>query len=255
MSRKGTLVLVRHGQSRWNGCNRFTGWVDVPLSEKGIEEAQTCAHECTKFNFHAVYTSALERAQATAIIILAHQNRNGVFQHDEDPRYKRWIHESNQCGGDDIPIFETSVLNERYYGKLQGMDKDHARMEFGVDVVEGWRRGYTNRPPEGETLEEVHTRVLPYFFKFIMPRIQNNETILVSSHENALRAIIKELEGISDEDISHVNLPTAKPIVYERSDGDCFTRTAGEYTFSHPNKSVLVRKGLVCFDADIKELG
>ncbi|MFA5129600.1 MAG: histidine phosphatase family protein [Patescibacteria group bacterium] len=247
MPEVGTLVLVRHGESRWNSCNRFTGWVDVPLSEEGIQEAEKCAHECTKFSFNAVYTSSLERAQETALIILAHQNRNGIFQHEEDPRYKRWILESNQCGGDDIPIYETTMLNERYYGKLQGMEKDAARKHFGTDLVEGWRRGYSNRPPGGETLEEVHARVLPYFFEHILPRIRKKETILVASHENSLRAIIKELEGITDEDITHVNLPTAMPIIYTSGEGDCFTRVAGEYTFSHPNKSVLVRNGMLCF--------
>jgi 2,3-bisphosphoglycerate-dependent phosphoglycerate mutase len=247
MPRVGTLVLVRHGESRWNNCNRFTGWVDVPLSEKGIDEAQACAKACSKFSFNAVYTSALERAQATALLILAKQNRNGIFQHEEDPRYKRWIQDSNQCGGDDIPIFETTVLNERYYGHLQGMNKDEARSKYGVDIVEGWRRGYKNRPPGGETLEEVHARVIPYFFDEILPRIQRQESVLISGHENSLRAIIKELEGISDEDISHVNLPTAQAIIYEAGEGDCFTRVSGEYTFTHPNKSVLVRKGGVCY--------
>ena len=240
-------MLVRHGESRWNSCNRFTGWVDVPLSEEGIQEAEKCAHECAKFSFNAVFTSSLERAQSTALIILAHQNRNGIFQHLEDPRYKNWIHESNQCGGDDIPIYKTQEFNERYYGKLQGMDKDEAREKYGADMVEGWRRGYKNRPPEGETLEEVHARTLPYFFDHILPRIQKNEVILIAAHENSLRAIVKELEGIDDEDISHVNLPTAEPIIFEVGEGDCFTRVSGEYTFTHPNKSMLVRKGMVCF--------
>jgi 2,3-bisphosphoglycerate-dependent phosphoglycerate mutase len=249
MPRKGTLVLVRHGESRWNLCNRFTGWVDIPLSEAGIQEAEGCAHHCAKFSFSAVYTSALERAQATAIIILAHQNRNGIFQHDEDPRYKRWLHDSNQCGGDDIPIYETQLLNERFYGKLQGMNKDDARRKYGLEKVEAWRRGYKNRPPGGESLKEVYARVYPFFIKEVVPRVRRGETVLVSSHGNSLRAIVKELEGISDTDIAYIDFPTAQPIIYEIQGDDCFVRIAGDYIFNHPKKLEPKREGARCYGA------
>ena len=248
MQIKGRLVLVRHGESRWNNCNRFTGWVDIPLSENGIHEAELCAKECAKFSFNTIFTSTLARAQSTAVIILAHQNRNGIFQHEEDPRYKRWIHYSNQCGGDDIPIYFTPLLNERYYGKLQGMNKDDARAKYGVEKVESWRRGFKNKPPGGESLKEVFGRVYPYFKKNIVPCVRKNETVLVSSHGNALRAIVKELEGISDTDIAYVNFPTAKPIIYELEGEDCFVRVSGEYEFNHPDKSrSLKRKSVMCY--------
>jgi len=247
MPRKGTLVLVRHGESRWNNCNRFTGWVDVPLSEAGVREAELCAKHCMRFSFNAVYTSTLARAQATATIVLASQNRNGIFQHTEDHRYKRWIHDSNQCGGDDIPIYETPLLNERYYGRLQGMNKDDARRKYGVERVEHWRRGFKYKPPGGESLKEVFARVFPYFEQEIVPRIRKQETVLISSHGNALRAIVKELEGISDNDIMYVNFPTAQPIVYEIGEGDCFTRVAGSYEFNHPERRELKRAGMACY--------
>lgn len=247
MTRKGTLVLVRHGESRWNNCNRFTGWVDVPLSEQGIQEAELCAKHCTKFSFNAVYTSALVRAQATATIILASQNRNGIFQHAEDPRYKRWIHDSNQCGGDDIPIFETHLLNERYYGVLQGMNKDDARQKYGLEKVESWRRGFKFRPPKGESLKDVFGRVFPYFETEIVPRVRRGETVLVSSHGNALRAIVKELEGISDIDIAYINFPTAQPIIYEIKGNDCFVRVSGDYEYKHPSGKELKRAGAACY--------
>ncbi len=251
MPRKGTLVLIRHGESRWNNCNRFTGWVDVPLSENGIIEAELCAKHCTRFSFNAIYTSTLARAQATATIVLASQNRNGIFQHAEDPRYRRWIHDSNQCGGDDIPIYESSLLNERYYGKLQGMDKDEARKKFGKEKVESWRRGFKARPPGGESLREVFDRVFPYFEENIVPRVRRGETVLVSSHGNALRAIVKELDGITDADIAYVEFPTAQPIIYEMEENGCFKRVAGEYQFNHPTRTELSRSGATCYGQEI----
>jgi 2,3-bisphosphoglycerate-dependent phosphoglycerate mutase len=212
----GKLVLVRHGESRWNLCNRFTGWVDVPLSENGVNEAERCAKHCQEFSFSAVFTSTLERAQETALIILSRQNRNAIFQHKgDDPRYRTWIKASNVCGGDDIPIVGTPLLNERYYGALQGMDKYDAEAKYGHEKVLAWRRGYKDRPPKGESLADVFARVWPYFRRHVLPRANDGETVLLSGHGNTLRAIIKHLEGISDQDIAAVDLPEAKPLVYE----------------------------------------
>lgn len=229
----GKLVLVRHGESRWNVCNRFTGWVDVPLSENGVREAERCAVHCQKYNFSAVYTSALERTHVTASIILSRQNRNGIIQHDESPRYRKWTRLSNTCGGDDIPIYESPVLNERYYGDLQGMDKKQAEKVYGKKQVFAWRRSFSEKPPGGESLKQTFMRIHPYFDAHIVPRIAKSETVLLSGHGNTLRAIIMHIEDISKEDIVNIDLPEAKPLVYEYRRGT-FVRIAGEYRLNRP---------------------
>ena len=227
------LVLVRHGESRWNLCNRFTGWVDVPLSENGVLEAQRCAKHCKSFNFSAAFTSRLQRAQATLLIILSQQNRTGIFQHRDDPRYSRWISLSNQCGGDDIPVFADSVLNERYYGVLQGMDKRDAERKFGKEKLTAWRRGYADHPPKGESLEDAHARMHPYLVRTILPRVKRGEDVLLTAHGNTLRAAIKHLENLSDETIAFVDLPEAMPLIYEYRKGR-YQRIAGDYRMNRP---------------------
>ena len=229
----GILVLVRHGESRWNLCNRFTGWVDVPLSEKGIKEAEQCAEHCKHYKYSAAFTSRLTRAQETLLIILSKQNRTGVFQHEADARYSKWIKGSNRGSGSDIPVFASSALNERYYGLLQGLEKGAAEKKYGKEQVRSWRRGYTNRPPRGETLEEAHARMHPYLVKEILSRVRKGENVLVTAHGNTLRAAIKHLEGISDEQIALVDLPEAKPLIYEYRRGR-FVRIEGEYKLDRP---------------------
>lgn len=227
------LVLVRHGESRWNLCNRFTGWVDVPLSENGVIEAQQCAKHCKSFNFSSAFTSRLQRAQATSLIILSQQNRTGIFQHRNDPRYSRWIRLSNQCGGDDIPIFADAALNERYYGALQGMDKKDAERKYGAEKVTAWRRGYSERPPRGESLKDAHARIHPYLVKNILTRVRKGEDVLMTAHGNTLRAAIKHLEALSSETIAFIDLPQGMPLIYEYRRGK-YKRVAGEYQMNRP---------------------
>jgi 2,3-bisphosphoglycerate-dependent phosphoglycerate mutase len=229
----GKLVLVRHGESRWNLCNRFTGWIDVPLSEKGIKEAEACAVHCKKYEYSAAFTSNLTRAQETLLIILSQQERTGVFQHDHDLRYSRWIRDSNRCSGSDIPVFASAALNERHYGALQGMEKGAAEKKYGKEKVRAWRRGYTDKPPRGESLEEAHARMHPHLMKKILPRVKRGENIIVTAHGNTLRAAIKHLEVISDQDISYIDLPEAKPLIYEFRRGS-FVRIEGEYHMNRP---------------------
>lgn len=229
----GILVLTRHGESEWNRCNRFTGWVDVPLTENGIKEAQRCAKHCKQFEFVTGFTSALERAHETLLITLAQQNRVGIFQHERELRYAKWLTYSNHCNGKDMPVFATSVLNERYYGKLQGMRKEDAEILYGKERVFNWRRGFASRPPGGESLKDVVKRVHPYYVKEIEPRVKKGEQVILSGHGNALRTIIKNLEAISDEDIAFVDLPEAEPLVYEFKRGR-IKRISGEYAFDRP---------------------
>ena len=229
-----SLVLVRHGESRWNLSNRFTGWIDVPLSENGIREAHACARHCDTFDFSAAYTSKLERAHLTLFILLAKQNRTGIVQHEHDAKYYRWTEHSNGYGTSEIPVFESTALNERYYGALQGLDKDEAVKRYGAERVLTWRRGYHARPPGGgECLEDTLKRAQPYLVKQILPRVRKGEDVLVVGHGNTLRTAIKYLEGISDDDIAFLDLPKAHPLVYSFVRGK-WKRTSGEYTFDRP---------------------
>ncbi len=226
-------MLVRHGESRWNLENRFTGWVDVPLSEKGIVEAQRCAEHCAKLHYDVAFTSRLLRAQETLLIILARQNRTGIFQHTERPPFAEWIQRSNRLVLSDLPVFASITLDERYYGDLQGLNKKEAEEKFGKEQVVAWRRGFFDRPPGGESLSDAHTRMLPYLTEMILPRVQAGENVLVSAHGNTLRVVIKYLELISDDQIPFVELPSATPLVYEYRNGE-YERIDGEYRFNRP---------------------
>jgi len=227
------LVLVRHGESRWNLSNRFTGWVDVPLSLNGVREAQACAKHCAKYDYDAAFTSKLQRAQSTISIILTRQNRTGIFQHEGNGKHYRWSCESNKCLPDDIPIYDSESLNERYYGVLQGMDKKAAEEKYGIEKLFKWRRGYKDRPPKGESLEDAHARMHPYLVRNILPKVRKGGNILLTAHGNTLRAAIKHLEGISDHDIARIDLPEAEPLVYEFRRGG-FKRIEGEYRLDRP---------------------
>lgn len=230
----GKLILVRHGESRWNLAGRFTGWVDVPLSDNGIKEAESCARHCKKFEYTSAFTSTLSRAQETLLIILSLQQRTGVFQHmNGSLSYAKWIRSSNTVREADIPVYANIALNERYYGALQGIEKTEAEKKFGTEKVLAWRRGYKDRPPRGESLEETHARIHPFLMKSILPRVRRGETVLVTAHGNTLRAAIKHLERISEEKIAFIDLPQATPLVYEYRGGN-FTRTEGEYRFDRP---------------------
>ncbi len=229
----GTLVLVRHGESRWNVENRFTGWVDVPLSQQGITEAERCAVHCAKYRYTAAFTSRLLRAQETLLVILARQDRTGVFQHTERPPFAEWIRQSNRLDGGDLPVFANIALDERYYGELQGMDKAEANRIYGPELVTAWRRGYTDRPPSGESLADAYTRVLPYLTQNVFPLVERGEDVIVVAHGNTLRAAIKQMENIPDDQIPFVNLPEATPLVYEYRAGQ-FNRIEGEYDYGRP---------------------
>ncbi len=227
----GKLVIIRHGESRMNELNLFTGWIDISLSKAGIDEAHSVADHCQQFDYDAAFTSHLERAHETLLIILSHQRRIGMFQHDDNPRYTRMKNAPQEFTQNTIPIFMDQNLNERYYGDLQGLNKHLAEKTFGKDLITQWRRGYSDRPPNGESLQDVYNRVVPYFQKNIHPRIRAGKAVLIVAHGNTLRAIIKFLERIPDAQIPYVNLPTAQPLVYSCIN-DIFNRTEGEYQFN-----------------------
>ncbi|MBK9331244.1 MAG: 2,3-bisphosphoglycerate-dependent phosphoglycerate mutase [Ignavibacteria bacterium] len=184
------LVIVRHGQSQWNLENKFTGWIDIDLSPKGVEEAMQAAEKLKDYKFDKAFTSDLIRAQRTLDIIL----RN--------------------TGMEDIPVEKNQALNERMYGDLQGLNKDECRQKFGEEQVKIWRRSYDIPPPNGESLKDTADRVLPYYHSNIEPELKNGKNIIISAHGNSLRALIMYLEGLSKEEILQTEIPTGSPKEY-----------------------------------------
>jgi 2,3-bisphosphoglycerate-dependent phosphoglycerate mutase len=185
------LVIVRHGQSTWNKENKFTGWIDVDLAEKGIDEALSAGKKLKGLKFDYAFTSALIRAQKTLDIIL------------------KEIDQTN------LPVKKNEALNERMYGDLQGTDKDEARSKFGEKQVHIWRRSFDVAPPNGESLKDTADRVLPYFEKEIVPLLKEGKNIIIAAHGNSLRALIMSLEKINKEEILKVEVPTGEPKLYE----------------------------------------
>jgi len=186
------LILVRHGQSEWNQKNIFTGWENPGLTQQGRKEAKLAGILINnlEIKFNYLYTSALVRAQLTGSIILDNVNQENV------------------------KIIKNKALNERYYGDLQGLNKDECRNKWGEDQVQIWRRSYNVGPPGGESLKETGERVMPYFLNEIFPLIVKGENIIVSAHGNSLRSLIKYLDKLSSEEIVKLEIPTGSPIHY-----------------------------------------
>jgi 2,3-bisphosphoglycerate-dependent phosphoglycerate mutase len=215
------LVLLRHGESEWNLEGRFTGWTDVDLSERGIQEAHRAAHllRATGYTFDEAHTSVLKRAIRTLWIVL-------------DELDMMWL-----------PMYRSWRLNERHYGALQGLNKKETAREFDEKRVLQWRRSYAVRPPalsldderhprfdpryahlkpeelpSTESLKDTLERVLPYWHEAIAPALKRGQKVLISAHGNSLRALVKYLDDISDEEIPRLNIPTGFPLVYELDD-------------------------------------
>lgn len=188
------LILLRHGQSVWNQENRFTGWVDVELSERGRQEAQAAGERLRDLPIDRVFTSVLQRAMTTADLALTAAGKSG------------------------LPAERSEALNERHYGDLQGLDKDETRAKHGDEQVKIWRRSFDVPPPGGESLKDTCARVLPYWEEHIRPALLRGENVLVAAHGNSLRGLTKELEGLSDAEIIDVEIATGVPIVYELDD-------------------------------------
>jgi 2,3-bisphosphoglycerate-dependent phosphoglycerate mutase len=214
------LILIRHGQSIWNAANKFTGWVDVPLSRRGRAEAAIAASKLKDYRVDVCFTSLLIRAMETAIICLTEYEeicagKTPIFQHEaDDPEWNGWDkYEGNP--NEELPIFPSQALDERYYGQLQGLNKAQTAEKYGKDKVKEWRRSYYTQPPGGESLEDTQKRVIPYFSSRIMSHVKHGDTVLVAAHGNSLRAIIMKLENLSPEEVPNLELATGVPIVYQ----------------------------------------
>ncbi len=195
----GRMVLLRHGESQWNLENRFTGWVDVPLSPKGEEEAKAAGVKLTGMRFDCAFASVLKRAIDTLSIVL------------------------QTIGQVDIPIEKDEALNERRYGELQGLNKAETAAKFGEHQVKLWRRSYDIRPPGGESLKDTAERVLPYYERRIRPAVIDGKSILVAAHGNSLRALVMQLDQLAPEEVLELNIPTGVPLLYEFDENGAVT--------------------------------
>jgi len=185
------LVIFRHGQSQWNLENKFTGWVDVELSPKGIQEAIDAGIKLKGYHFDYAYSSALKRAQETLKLALQ------SAQHKE------------------LPTFFDKALNERMYGDLQGLDKAETAKKYGEEQVKIWRRSFDMPPPNGESLKDTADRVIPYFEKEILPKLAAGKNVVIVAHGNSLRALIMYLEKMTPAQILEFEIGTAVPRRYE----------------------------------------
>ena len=212
------LILLRHGESTWNKENRFTGWTDVDLSPKGVEEAQNSGRLLREggFTFDIAYTSVLKRSIRTLWIVL-------------DELDQMWI-----------PVNLTWRLNERHYGALQGLNKLETALKYGEEQVQIWRRSYNVRPPAltpederypgfdpryrnlerediplTECLQDTVARFIPYWIETIAPQVQGGQRVIIAAHGNSLRALVMYLDNLSEQDVMELNIPTGVPLVYE----------------------------------------
>lgn len=215
----------------WNAANLFTGWVDVPLTQKGIDEALDGGRRIAHLPIDEVHTSALIRAQMTAMLALSqhqsgktpifHYENSGDSSNSNEGKMAAWAQMNEQADTSQIlPVYASWNLNERMYGDLQGLNKQETRDKFGDEQVKIWRRSYDVPPPNGESLELTAQRTLPYFSSSILPSIDAGKNVFVAAHGNSLRSIIMDLEGLSRREVLSLEVPTGVPIVYQRQEGN-----------------------------------
>jgi 2,3-bisphosphoglycerate-dependent phosphoglycerate mutase len=209
------LFLLRHLKSQWNEENRFTGWMDVPLDEKEIYKAKELADKIFQFQIDKIYTSSLFRNQDTVARIFEYGNiKYPVFVHLDGGKMQKWANFID-ISENDVTVFVTEKLNERYYGELQGTNKEEAIRKYGVEKVRLWRRSYDMAPPGGESLKDVYKRTVPFFKKYIEKDLKEEKNILIVASHNSLRAIIKYLEKISDQDIINLEIDYGALLEYQ----------------------------------------
>lgn len=210
--------------------NKFTGWVDVPLSEKGVREAMRIAQRVHRLRLDVAFTSHLERAHETLLVILSNQHCTGIFLHDHEHNGLEYPYKPDR---NEIPVYTSWLMNERNYGALQGMNKAKAARKYGKEKVLEWRRSFDARPPRGESLKDVYARVVPYFRSKVWPAIRAKKNVLVVAHGNTLRAIIKYLENIPADRIANLELKPGQPHIYQYKGGKLERKFEG-YSFTRP---------------------
>ncbi len=209
------LILLRHGESQWNLENRFTGWVDVPLTPRGEGEARIAGEHLRDLPIDKLYTSVLQRAINTARIAL------------------------EAAGKGELPTERDPALNERHYGDLQGLNKAETAAQYGDEQVKIWRRSYDVPPPgeQGESLKDTAARTLPYFQSRILPDIQAGHNVLVVAHGNSLRSIVMDLDKLTRAQVLELNIPTGVPLVYDFDDAGNITHKAYLFTRDDEKKA------------------
>ena len=209
---------MRHGKSVWNEKDIFTGWVDVPLSKEGVQEALSGGIKIRDIPIDVAFTSALIRAHTTLTLsLLDHSSKKiPIFIHEEEKWRKIYSPETEK---ETIPVYISPRLNERYYGELQGLNKAKTSEKYGKEQVHIWRRSFDVPPPGGESLEMTAKRTVPYFQEKIVPRLQKGENVFVCAHGNSLRSIQMHLDQLSPEEVVHLEIPTGEPIVYTFDEG------------------------------------
>jgi len=214
------LILLRHGESCWNKKNIFTGWVNISLSRKGIEESLKAGNKIATLPIDLIFTSALIRSQMTALLAMGvHLDERSPCLLNTDPSCKEERLFSEQLHDNCIPLYTAWQLNERCYGQLQGMNKEKAQQHYGTEQIQAWRRGYDAIPPEGESLKETTERVVPYLKEQIFPHFFKGKNILICAHGNSLRPIIMHLESLSKEEVVRLEIGTAIPYIYAMKEG------------------------------------
>lgn len=226
-SNEAALILIRHGESLWNEKNLFTGCVDVPLTKKGVEEAIAAGKRISNIPVDMIYTSALIRAQMTAMLAMTEHRRKKVpiIMHNESEQAKAWSQifseeTKKQC----IPVVTAWQLNERMYGELQGLNKQETADRYGKEQVHEWRRSYDTPPPNGESLEMCAERAVAYFKEQIEPQLQSGKNVMIAAHGNSLRSIIMYLDKLTSEEVISLELSTGIPMLYISKEGEFIRR-------------------------------
>ncbi|WP_246481867.1 2,3-bisphosphoglycerate-dependent phosphoglycerate mutase [Chlamydiifrater volucris] len=219
------LILLRHGKSVWNERNLFTGWVDVPLSPLGVEEALQAGTIIQGLPVDYIFTSKLIRSIMTALLAMTKHSSKKIpyIVHEENDLKERSDFNNSEEKSSMIPLITNNALNERHYGDLQGKNKKETAEQYGEEQVKLWRRSYDVPPPSGESLEDTAKRTIPYFLETIVPLLDAGKNILISAHGNSLRSIIMNIEKLSKEGVISLEVPTGNPIVYTR-ENQCFTK-------------------------------
>lgn len=212
------LILMRHGKSLWNQLNLFTGWVDIPLSEEGIQEALDGGLLIKDEPIDIVFTSTLIRAQMTAMLALLHHSSGKVpvMVHERDEWDKIY---SEKTLKETLPVISASELNERMYGELQGLNKQEMKEHYGEDQVQIWRRSFDVAPPGGESLKMTAERTLPYFEQAIVPCLKEGKNVFIAAHGNSLRSILMSIDNLSPEQVVGLEIATGFPMIYTFEEG------------------------------------
>ena len=216
------LILMRHGRSQWNDLNLFTGWVDVPLSLKGVEESLAGGERIKNEPIDLIFTSTLIRAEMTAMLAMTkhHSGKIPVIIHSGEKELEKWGHIYGiEAQEQTISVIRAWELNERMYGELQGKNKKELAEKYGVEQIQIWRRSYDIPPPGGESLEMTAQRAIPYFEKWIIPYLNAGQNVFIVAHGNSLRSIIMKLENLTRDEIVHLELPTGVPVIYNFEQG------------------------------------